>query len=171
MIPVGRVLGLVLATTLGFGAGTCHAQAYPAKAVRIVVPFTPGGISDVLARVMGQHFAGVLGQQFVIENRPGAGTTIAGEVVAKSAPDGHAIYFIDIVLYSGIMGPAGIPREIVTRLNAEIAKMLATPKIREVWSQQSADPVTMTPEQVTAHLVSDIAKYGKMVRTAGAKVD
>lgn len=324
MKPVTRVAGLVLAATLGFGAGTCHAQTYPTKAVRIVVPFTPGGISDVLARVMGQHLGGVFGQQFVVENRPGAGTTIAGEVVAKSAADGHTIYFIDltthainatlysrlpydsvkdftqiamvaqtplvllvhpsmpvksvkeliafarprpdqivygssgngtivhlsgetlktmggirmvhvpykgspqsvaallggeiavafsttppalphvrtgkvralgvsspkrspllpdvpavgetlpgfdIVLYSGIMGPAGIPREIATRLNAEIAKMLAAPKVREVWAQQSADPVTMTPEQVTAHLISDIAKYGKMVRAAGAKVD
>ncbi len=301
-----------------------QAQTYPSKPVRVIVPFPPGGISDVLARTMAQHLSGATGQQFIVENRPGAGTTIAGDFVAKSAPDGYTIYFIDmtthainatlytrlpydsvkdftqiamvaqtplillvhpslpvksvkeliafakarpdqiayassgngtilhlsgetlksvsgirmvhipykgsspavaallggevavtfsttppalphvqagklralavtslkrsallpdvpamsetlkgfdIVLYNGIMGPAGIPREIVNRLNAELAKMLASPKIKEAWAKQGADAVTMTPEQVTEHLRSDIAKLGKMVKAAGAKVD
>ena len=77
----------------------------------------------------------------------------------------------DIVLYNGIMGPAGMPREIVNRLNAELAKMLATPKIKEAWAKQGADAINMTPEQVTEHLRADIAKLGRMVKAAGAKVD
>jgi tripartite-type tricarboxylate transporter receptor subunit TctC len=288
------------------------------------VPFPPGGISDVLSRVMAQHLSSAMGQQFIVDNRPGAGTTIAAELVVKAPPDGYTIYFIDMtthainatlysrlsydsvrdftqiamvaqtplvvvvhpslparnvkelvalakarpndiaygssgngtilhltgetiktmagiqmvhvpykgsapavaallggeiavtfgttpttlpqiqagklralavttaqrsaalpgvpsvgetlkgfdmVLYSGIMGPPGMSREIVNRLNKEIARMLATPSIKDAWAKQGADPVTMTPEQVTEHLKSDIQKLGKMVRAAGAKVD
>lgn len=319
-----RIAGGLLAAQVVFSSGIVHAQSYPAKPVRVIVPFTPGGISDVLSRTMAQHLSGALGHQFVVENRPGAGTTIAGDFVAKSPPDGYTIYFIDmtthainatlytrlpydsvkdftqiamvaqtplvllvhpslpvrsvkeliafakarpdqvvyassgngtilhlsgetlksmagirmvhvpykgsspavaallggevavtfsttppalshiqagkvralavtspkrspllpdvpamsetlkgfdIVLYNGIMGPAGMPREIVNRLNAELAKMLATPKIKEAWAKQGADAINMTPEQVTAHLRSDIAKLGRMVKAAGAKVD
>ena len=322
LFRIAGIMASVAAAVLP--VATLHAQTYPAKPVRVVVPFTPGGISDVLARTMAQHLSGAFGQQFVVENRAGAGTTIAGDFVAKSSPDGHTIYFIDmtthainatlytrlpydsvkdftqiamvaqtplilvvhpslpvksvkeliafakarpdqivyassgngtilhlsgetlktlggikmvhvpykgsspavaallggevavtfsttppalphvqagklralgvtspkrspllpdvpamsetlkgfdIVLYNGIMGPAGIPREIVNRLNAELAKMLATPKIKEAWAKQGADTVVMTPEQVTAHLRSDIAKLGAMVKAAGAKVD
>lgn len=319
-----RIAGGLLAAQVVLSSGIVHAQSYPAKPVRVIVPFTPGGISDVLSRTMAQYLSGALGQQFVVENRPGAGTTIAGDFVAKSQPDGYTIYFIDmtthainatlyarlpydsvkdftqvamvaqtplillvhpslpvrsvkeliafararpdqvvyassgngtilhlsgetlksmagirmvhvpykgsspaavallggevavtfsttppalshiqagklralgvtspkrspllpdvpamsetlkgfdIVLYNGIMGPAGMPREIVNRLNAELAKMLATPKIKEAWAKQGADGISMTPEQVTEHLRADIAKLGRMVKAAGAKVD
>src|SRR5262249_19430036 len=81
-------------------AAAAGAQQYPTKPVRVIVPFPPGGISDVLARVMSQHLGGVFGQQFLVENRPGAGTTIAGELVAKSAPDGYTIYFIDLTTHA-----------------------------------------------------------------------
>jgi tripartite-type tricarboxylate transporter receptor subunit TctC len=290
----------------------------------MIVPFTPGGISDVLARALSQNLSGAMGQQVVVENRPGAGTTIAGDVVAKSAPDGYTLYFIDmtthainatlytklpydsvkdftqiamvaqtplvlvvhpslpvksvrelisfakarpgevvyassgngtilhlagetlsalggvkmihipykgssqavagllggevavsfsttppavphvqagklralgvssaqrspilpdvpavaetlkgfdIVLYNGIMGPPGMSRELVNRLNKEIARALSAPAIKDVWTKQGADTIVMTPEQVTAHLQADIQKLGRMVRTAGAKVD
>ncbi|HSN41306.1 MAG TPA: tripartite tricarboxylate transporter substrate-binding protein, partial [Burkholderiales bacterium] len=77
-----------------------QAQTYPNKPVRVIVPFPPGGISDVLARTMAQHLSGATGQQFIVENRPGAGTTIAGDFVAKSAPDGYTIYFIDMTTHA-----------------------------------------------------------------------
>jgi tripartite-type tricarboxylate transporter receptor subunit TctC len=77
----------------------------------------------------------------------------------------------DIVLYSGVMGPAGIPRDTVNRLNKELARMLTLPNIKDVWEKQGAGPVTMAPEQVTEHLKSDIAKLGAIVRATGAKID
>src|SRR5688572_94639 len=77
-----------------------YAQTYPSKAVRVIVPFPPGGISDVLSRVMAAHLTSAMGQQFIVENRPGAGTTIAADVVAKSPPDGHTIYFIDMTTHA-----------------------------------------------------------------------
>jgi tripartite-type tricarboxylate transporter receptor subunit TctC len=70
------------------------AQAYPSRPVHIVVGYPAGGASDVLARVIGQWLSDRLGQPFIIDNRPGAGTNIATEAVAKSPPDGYTLLFI-----------------------------------------------------------------------------
>jgi tripartite-type tricarboxylate transporter receptor subunit TctC len=67
------------------------AQSYPTHPVTIVVPFTPGGSTDILARMLGQKLEQRLGKTFVVENRPGAGTLIAASAVAKAEPDGHIV--------------------------------------------------------------------------------
>lgn len=319
---IAGFLLLAVCTTLSFGVA--HAQSYPSKSVRVIVPFPPGGISDALARITAQNLSATFDQQFVVDNRPGAGTTIAADMVAKAPPEGYTIYFTDvtthainatlyakllydsvkdftqialvaqsplilvvhpsmpvksvrelialakskpdeityassgngtilhlsmealksmarikmvhvpykgsaqavaallggeatvsfsttpaalpniqagklrplavtsakrspvlpdvpalgetikgydILLYSGIMGPAGIPRDIVNKLHAELMKMLKQPKVREQWARYGASPVSMTPEQFTEHLKSDIAKLGKIVKASGAKID
>src|SRR5262249_19735927 len=71
------------------------AQGYPARPVRIIVGYPPGGSADVVARLIGQQLSERLGQQFVVENRPGAGTNIATETVVKSAPDGYTLLVVD----------------------------------------------------------------------------
>src|SRR5215207_4282799 len=68
-----------------------QAQEYPARAVTIVVPFTPGGTTDILARILGQKLSERLGKNFLIENKPGAGTVIGSTAVAKAAPDGYTL--------------------------------------------------------------------------------
>jgi tripartite-type tricarboxylate transporter receptor subunit TctC len=306
------------------GAST-FAQGYPNKPIRLVVGFTPGGVSDVLARAMSAKLSQNLGQQVVVDNRPGAGTTIASEFIAKSAPDGYTLYFcdatthainaslytklpydsvkdfafislvastplllvvnpalpaktvpelialaksraghlnyassgngtivhlagetfksmagidllhvpykgsapatvaviagdvafifstmpaalphvksgrlralavttparvgavqdiptvaesglpaFDLTLYSGVIGPAGMPREIVERMNGELAKVVNSPEIKEFFATQGATPMASSPEQFADHMRADIVKLGKAVKASGAKAD
>src|SRR5262245_16134268 len=74
-------------------SGLASAQTYPARPVRIVVGWPPGGVADIVARLMGQWLAQRLGQPFVIENRPGAATNIATEAVVRSPADGYTLLF------------------------------------------------------------------------------
>lgn len=72
-------------------APSAYAQQYPTKPIRIVVPFPPGGFSDVFARIIGNKMNESWGQQAVIDNRPGAGGNIGADIVAKAAPDGYTL--------------------------------------------------------------------------------
>ncbi len=84
-----RLLSLVLVLL----AGTASAQGYPARPVRVLVGFTPGGGTDIMARFLAPRLSEYLGQQFVVENRPGATTNVATEMVARAAPDGYTLLF------------------------------------------------------------------------------
>jgi tripartite-type tricarboxylate transporter receptor subunit TctC len=85
---------LVTTTTLAFTAYPATAEDYPARPVKIVVPFGAGGPTDVYARAIAEELRKSLHQSFVMENRPGAGTTIGTEMVAKAAPDGYTLLMV-----------------------------------------------------------------------------
>jgi len=85
-----RLVRTAIAAAL-LGPACVHAQEYPARPVRVVVPFPPGGGTDIIARLVTQKVAERLGVNFIIDNRPGAGGTIGAEAVAKSPPDGYTI--------------------------------------------------------------------------------
>jgi len=94
-LPRRRFLRLVAgAAALPVVPGLADAQSYPARSVRIVVGFTPGGSTDIGARLIGQWLQERLGQSFVIENRPGAGTNIATESVVRAPPDGYTLLMV-----------------------------------------------------------------------------
>ena len=97
----GAALALALAA-----AGSAHA-AYPEKPIRLVVPFAPGGGTDLIARTLGAGMAQALGQPVVIDNKPGAGTVIGTDFVAKSAPDGYTLV---IASFAHAVNPSLVPK-------------------------------------------------------------
>ncbi len=314
---------LVLGAAL-FACAGVEAQTFPAKPIRAVVPFGAGGPADIYARFLGQQMQSGLGQPFVIENRPGAGSIIGTDAVAKSAPDGYTLlimsnthtvneslipkkpftlmkdftgvapinysdlllvvhpslpvksvkelvalakakprglnyassgngtpyhmageYFkalagVDILhvphkgsgeartstmsgqtelmldaittmmpiaksgkvralattgqkrstvtpelptvseagvkgyeatIWLGVMAPAGTPRAVVERLNAEITRVASRPDVKSAWNQQGAEPMIMTIAEYDKYLHADIAKWAKVVKISGAKAD
>jgi tripartite-type tricarboxylate transporter receptor subunit TctC len=91
-LPRRTFLHLAVAVVaLPFAPHVARAQAYPKRPVRIIVGLTAGSASDIVARLVGQWLSERLGQQFVVENRPGAGTNMAAEAVVRSAPDGYTL--------------------------------------------------------------------------------
>jgi tripartite-type tricarboxylate transporter receptor subunit TctC len=92
---IDAIYCVLLAALVGASAAA-HAQSYPNKPIRMVVPWPAGGITDVIARAVGLHFAEALGQQVVIDNRPGAGSTLGAALVAKAVPDGYTLLMNDL---------------------------------------------------------------------------
>ncbi len=88
--------GVAGASLLPFASRIAVAQAYPARPVRLIVGFPPGGASDITARLIGQRLSEKFSQQFVVENRPGAGTNIATESVVRSNPDGYTLLLVSV---------------------------------------------------------------------------
>jgi len=315
-LPV--TLLLLLCATLA------QAQTYPSRPVRIIVPFGAGGPADIYARFLGQRLQEPLGQPFVVENRPGAGSVVGSDAVAKSAPDGYTLLLmsntptvnetlipvkpfqllrdlapvapvnysdlllvvhpsvpagnlqelialaksqpgkmnyassgpgtpyhmagelfksmagIDVVhvpykgsdgarvgilggqvqmmfdaittmapnvragklkgfgtsgrtrsgvlpetptvseagvpgyeatIWLGVMAPAGTPRPVVDRLNAEITRITGSAEVKDAWAKQGATALSMTPEQFGQYLREDIAKWAKVIAQAGIKLD
>jgi len=304
------------------GQVLAQATKFPVKPLRMVVGFAPGGATDIVARAIGPGLGEALGQSVVVENRPGASSQIAGELVAKSPPDGHVMIMTtqtlmtsqmiegktypdlvkdfsqvalcatstlilvtnpafpvrsvkelialararpgeinyasggvgttphlsrellatmaklkivhvpykgeapalidvmgghlpfmfsnitasqtfvqagklralavtgaqptpampnvptvasaglpgyEVVGFFGILAPAGTPRDIVTRLNTEIVKVLGRPEIKERFASQALDPVYMNPQQFTDYLKGEVGRWGKLIKEAGIK--
>jgi len=113
------LIGGSLAAAAAVLPATLWAQAaWPTKPVRIVVPFAPGGTTDILARVLAPELTKALGQSFVIDNKGGAGGNIGAEIVAKSPGDGYT-------LLMGTVGTHGINKALYSKLNYEPQKDFA----------------------------------------------
>lgn len=96
-LSLWRKAAFLVAAMAGACAISTPAQAaYPDKPVRVIVGFTPGGTTDVIARIMAKELTEALGQSFVIENKPGAGSNIGAEYVARATPDGYTLYFVAV---------------------------------------------------------------------------
>src|SRR5689334_19015475 len=89
-VPTIKKILLVLAASICC-AGAHAAESYPSKPVRVVIGFPPGGFVDFTARLVAQPLSAALGQQFVVENRGGAGGIVGTEIVARAAPDGYTL--------------------------------------------------------------------------------
>jgi tripartite-type tricarboxylate transporter receptor subunit TctC len=145
----GRVTILfALAMVVGAVATPVAAQDYPNRPVKWVVPYPPAGTTDILARLVGQHLSEKLGQQFVIENKPGGGNNIGTEAVINSPPDGYTILLVN---------PAnGINATLYRKLNfvflrdvVPVAGITRVPNVMEV------------PPNFPAKTVGEFIAYGK----------
>src|SRR5947207_11379036 len=94
------IVRLLVVACAAYGGPAFAQSDYPNKPVRMVVGFAAGGISDVLGRAVAIMLSKQLGQQVIVENKPGAGTTIAGDFTARSAPDGYNLWLQDITTHA-----------------------------------------------------------------------
>src|SRR5215813_13383601 len=100
---------------------------YPNRPVRIVVPATPGGGSDLFARLAAQHLSSVLGQQFVVDNRPGGGTLVGMDAVLHSPPDGHTLYLSPSTTTSMHVARKSMPYD-VTKVFVPVTQLVVLPQ-------------------------------------------
>ena len=134
MKSLKRFFFCLVPCALCLGMAGAHAQPYPSRPVRVIVPLTPGGGVDIIARVIADHYSQVMGQRFIVDNRPGAGGTIGVETVAKAAPDGHTL----LVSSSSLVTNAAIQNQRydpirdfqpVTKLTSNSYVVLVTPSL------------------------------------------
>ena len=254
---VRRTTFALAAVLVALCANSVSAATYPTKPVTLIVPQAPGGTNDIVARLVAQKLSESLGQQFIVENRPGAGGNIGTQAAARAPRDGYtllatissaqainpALYktvpfdpirdfdpiapiasvpnvlvahpsfpaksmkeLIDLVksqpgkvqfasagngtlnhllgeLLNSMAGielqhipykgfaPAGTPKDIIAKLNAEIVRALDTKDLRDKLAGQGAEIVTGTPEQLAAMLKEDVARWARIVKASGATVD
>ena len=128
-MPLRKVVLLISTLLLALLADSVAAQIYPARPVRIIVPFPAGGLTDVLARGLAQELTKSWTQQVIVENRPGANTIIAAELTAKSAPDGYTLLMAnDPTLSSNQYLYTKLPYDPV-RDFAPVINMVAVPSV------------------------------------------
>jgi tripartite-type tricarboxylate transporter receptor subunit TctC len=95
LAPFAAVIKATILATVALFPALAAAQAarYPSRPVRMIVPLSPGGSTDIIARIVAQKYSEALGKTFIIDNRPGAGTSLGNELVARAAPDGYTLLF------------------------------------------------------------------------------
>ena len=160
--------GIVLA----LAAAAAFAQSYPTRPVRVLVGFPPGGGTDIMARVLAPKLSEYLGQQYVVENRPGATTNIASAMVATSAPDGYTLLFttsalaINKSLYKNLTYDAErdfAPISVFAESpNLLVAHASAGASVKELLAQARAKPGTMNYSSAgsgtSQHLAGELFK-------------
>jgi tripartite-type tricarboxylate transporter receptor subunit TctC len=148
MIPMITRRTLTLSLLAGGLACRAHAQDYPARPIRMIAPFTPGSPVDVVARLLAQHLSMRIGQNVVVENRPGAGTTIGMKAAAMAEPDGYTLLFQSS---SFVVAPA-----MYQNLDYEPTKAFA-PVANIAWGSW----VTVVPPSLPARDLREFIAYAK----------
>src|SRR5665213_2865323 len=132
-----------------FMMGNCWAQDYPIHSIRLIVPYTPGGPADIVARLIAQKVGAALGQPIVVENRGGADGAIGSEIVAKASPDGYTLLF-------GTIQTHGVNPSLVRKLSYDPVKDFVA-----VASATSFPFVLVVTPSVPAHSVAELIKLAR----------
>ena len=162
--------------------GIARAQSFPARPVRIVVPVPPGGAADITARLVGERMMPLLGQPVLIDNRPGAGGNIAGEAVARSAPDGYTLFLggATILLANKYLFRNGMPfdgiRDFAHVSRVSVGSTLFVVNANRPWKtfEEFMADAKRRPGQITAAssglgTISHLS-ISKLMKTAGIDV-
>jgi tripartite-type tricarboxylate transporter receptor subunit TctC len=121
-----------------------RAQAYPTRPVRLIVGFPPAGATDIVARLLGQSLSERLGQQFVIENRPGAGSNVAAEAVVRAAPDGHTL----LLVFSANAINASLYNDLNFNFIRDITPVASVLRVPQVLEVNPLVPAKTVPELI-----------------------
>jgi tripartite-type tricarboxylate transporter receptor subunit TctC len=144
-----RIIKIAVFACALIAAASVFAQS--TKPIRFLVPFAPGGATDAFARVVAQQMTDNSGQQVIVENRPGAGTTIAGDAVVKAAPDGTTLFFTDISTHA-------ISASLFAKLPYDVLKDFAPIAL-----------VSNSPLMLVAHPSLNIQNIGQLIERAKAE--
>lgn len=176
----GKLLRGMLPALLSAFAANAAAQEYPARLVRIVVPFAAGGSTDIIARLVAQKLTPLMGQNFLVENRLGATGTIAGAIVAKSAPDGYTLimhssssymagFFYSKLPYDGPRAFTPVIRCVISGLYLVSAASLPIRNVKELVALATRRPGEVTFGTVgmgsIAHLAAEMFSAAAGVKT------
>ncbi len=142
-------LGIALLAASGVAPEGAFAQSYPARPVKLVVPFPPAGATDILGRTLAQKLSDALGQQVVVENKPGAGGTIGSDAVAKAAPDGYTLLMATTSTHS--IGPS---------LNPKLAYNVERDFVPVAWVANSTNILVAAPSLPVTN-VRELVAYAK----------
>lgn len=142
---------LLAAAVLAFAYCGAQAAAYPSRPIRLIVPFPPGGSSDVVSRMLGVRLGGELGQPVIVDNRPGASGNLGSEIVARSAPDGHTLLMATVATLT-------INQSLYGKLNYDPVKELVP-----------LSTVATAFQVLLAHPSLGVRSIAELVRAAKAK--
>jgi tripartite-type tricarboxylate transporter receptor subunit TctC len=168
------------------GARPVLAETYPGKPVKIIVSTSPGGITDIAARILGAHITDRSGQPVVIDNRAGASGNIAMEAVARAAPDGYTLGFastgnitfaeegfpgFEVSTWFALFAPRGTPDAVVELLNGYTRSVRNDPDAKRRPESNYIDPLNLTAAGFAALVRADAIKWERIVRDTAARLN
>lgn len=156
-----RSTAVLVFVAYGLGTAAFAQGNYPTRPIRMIVPFPPGGGTDILSRLVANKLTETLGWQIVVDNRAGAGGNIGLDAGAKATPDG----------YTMVMGQTSNLTINPSRLGTEITRVLEAPEVRERMAANGGATIKPGPAAFDAQLKSELAKWSRIIKEAGVKIE
>lgn len=156
-----------------FVATRAFAQDYPSRPIRMIAPYPPGGSVDPTARVFAAYLTDKLGQQIVVDNRPGAGATghaTRMRATSEVAPIADTLPGFNNTTWYGFVAPAGTPKPIVDRLNRELNRGYADAEFNKRLIELGVEPETSTPQGLHDHIRNERERWRNVIKKAGITI-
>lgn len=159
--------GLVAGALALWAASVAAQPSYPSRPIRLIVPIATGGPSEAAARALAKGLSGGLGQEVLVENRPGGNAGLGAGAVLSAAPDGYTLLFA----LASNAGPPRLPADIIERLAAAVRQATLTPEFKQEMERLLIVGATRSPAQTVELMQQAEAQYLQYVRDTGASID